>query len=417
MHAIEWIDGEIVILDQTLLPHEEVLRTLSSVGDIAEAIVSMRVRGAPALGIVGAMGVAQAALRPPTSSAKKVLERAADAARELAATRPTAVNLAWGIDRVLKHANAIGLTAGPQRLAAAMVAEALAIQAEDERACDAMARNALDFFAPQGVVLTHCNTGMLCTGGVGTALGAIRYAHDEGLGVAVVACETRPLLQGARLTAWELQKLHIPHALIVDSAAAGLMARGEISLVVVGADRIAANGDVANKVGTYGHALAAKANGIPFIVVAPTSSIDLSVDSGNKIDIEERDADEVTSVRGVALAPIGTNALNPAFDITPADLITAIVTERGVARAPFTRSLAEMLGAPARSKAARPAPKAKTEPAPKTKPKPAPRAKAKPQPVSKTKPKVRVVSSKVKPLPAKTKKAPSRAKAPKKRAK
>ncbi len=363
MRAIEWKDGDIVVIDQTLLPQRVEHRALATTDDVAEAIVSLRVRGAPALGIVGAMGVAQAALRAHSSSPQTVIARAEDAGRVLAATRPTAVNLSWGIDRVLSCARSVGLTAGPQRLASVMVDEALRIQREDRDACDKMARNALEFFRPQGVVLTHCNTGMLCTGGNGTALGAIRHAHDAGLGVAVIVSETRPLLQGARLTAWELASLEIPHALIVDSAAAGLMARGELSLVVVGADRIAANGDVANKVGTYGHALAAAANHVPFIVVAPTSTIDLSIAAGEKIEVEERRADEVTSVLGMSIAPAGTNAINPAFDVTPAHLITAIVTERGVARPPFEDSLAELFGASSKKRA--PKKPAAKKPAPK----------------------------------------------------
>ncbi|HJT37382.1 MAG TPA: S-methyl-5-thioribose-1-phosphate isomerase, partial [Actinomycetota bacterium] len=205
-------------------------------------------------------------------------------------------------------------------------------------------------------VLTHCNTGFLCTGGNGTALGAIRLAHEEGRGIVVVATETRPLLQGARLTAWELAQLHIPHALVVDGAAPGLIARGEISLVIVGADRIAANGDVANKVGTYPLALAASAAGVPFVVVAPTSTVDPSVPSGDVIPVEERSAMEVTSILGShAVAPAGTQAINPAFDVTPSSLITAIVTERGVARAPFAPSLRAMLGPSSVRAAARPA--------------------------------------------------------------
>jgi methylthioribose-1-phosphate isomerase len=356
MRSIEWKDGDIVVIDQTVLPGRLEYRTLRMTDEVAEAIRSLRVRGAPALGIAGAMGVAQAATRPPTSSAKTVLERAEQAGTQLAATRPTAVNLAWGIQRVIAKGRAIPLTAGALRIAQAMVDEALAIQAEDEAACGAMAKLALEFFERKGVVLTHCNTGFLCTGGTGTALGAIRLAHDEGLGIVVVATETRPLLQGARLTAWELGALGIPHALIVDAAGPGLIARGEVSLVLVGADRIAANGDVANKVGTYPLALAASAAGVPFVVVAPTSTVDISVPDGRSIPVEERAASEVTSILGThPVAPAGTQAINPAFDVTPAALITAIVTERGVARAPFGSSLRDVLGNGSGRAAARPA--------------------------------------------------------------
>ena len=362
MRSIEWRDADIVVIDQTVLPGRLEYRTLRATDDVAEAIRALRVRGAPALGIAGAMGVAQAAVRPPTSSAKTVLERAEQAGRLLAETRPTAVNLGWGIERVLAKGRAIPQTAGALRIAQAMVDEALAIQAEDERACTAMAKLALEFFEPKGVVLTHCNTGFLCTGGDGTALGAIRLAHEEGREIVVVATETRPLLQGARLTSWELAQLGIPHALVVDGAAPGLIARGEISLVIVGADRIAANGDVANKVGTYPLALAASAAGVPFVVVAPTSTVDLSVPSGDAIPVEERSATEVTSILGShAIAPAGTQAINPAFDVTPSSLIGAIVTERGVARAPFAPALRGMLGASSiRAAAARNARNART---------------------------------------------------------
>jgi methylthioribose-1-phosphate isomerase len=345
MRSIEWRDGDIVIIDQTLLPGRLEYRTLSDTNAVAEAIVALRIRGAPALGIIGGLGVAQAARRPIAASPIARLERAEQAATALASTRPTAVNLAWGIDRVLAKGRAIPATAGALRIAQAMVDEALAIQSEDAEACAAMAKHAQEFFEPKAVVLTHCNTGFLCTGGVGTALGAIRYAHDAGLGIVVVATETRPLLQGARLTAWELSRLGIPHALVVDGAAPGLIARGEVSLVVVGADRIAANGDVANKVGTYPLALAASAAGVPFVVVAPTSTVDLSVSGGKAIPVEERAPNEVTSIFGSQpIAPAGTQAINPAFDITPASLITAIVTEKGIARAPFGASLRQMAG-------------------------------------------------------------------------
>jgi methylthioribose-1-phosphate isomerase len=306
-------------------------------------------------------------MRSPSSNTKAVLRRAEKAGATLAATRPTAVNLRWGIERVL----AKGRSGGPG-IVQRMIEEALAIQAEDEEACSAMAKHALEFFRPKGVVLTHCNTGFLCTGGYGTALGAIRHAHEEGLGVAVVATETRPLLQGARLTVWELAQLGIPHALVVDGAAPGLIARGEVSLVVVGADRIAANGDVANKVGTYPLALAAREAGIPFVVVAPTSTVDVSVRSGDAIPVEERGAREITTFGAAVTAPPGTPALNPAFDVTPAVLVTAIVTEKGIARAPFGASLKRMTTErsprkaasnaqpAARSRAPKPKPKAKT---------------------------------------------------------
>jgi methylthioribose-1-phosphate isomerase len=291
----------------------------------------LKIRGAPALGIAGAMGVAQAAARSQATTSNGVLRDAEQAGRELVATRPTAVNLAWAIDRVLTLARDRAQDTDKDKLVVLLEEEAQRIAQEDANACLAMARHALRYIPPKAVVLTHCNTGFLCTGGYGTALGAIRLAHEEKREIAVLATETRPLLQGSRLTAWELQRLGIPHALITDGAAAGLIARGEVKVVMVGADRIAANGDVANKVGTLALALAAKDAGIPLVVVAPTTTVDRSVASGDKIPIEERAASEVTAILGRPVAPSGTYAVNPAFDITPARLITAIVTEHGVA--------------------------------------------------------------------------------------
>ena len=363
MRSIEWRDGDIVIIDQTLLPARLEFRTLTDTEAVVEAIRALRVRGAPALGIIGGLGVAQAARRPKAANAKALLERAEQAAETLAATRPTAVNLAWGINRVLAKGRAIPMTAGSLRIAQSMVDEALGIQSEDEEACLAMSKHAQEFFKPRGVVLTHCNTGFLCTGGIGTALGAIRHAHEAGLDIVVIATETRPLLQGARLTAWELSQLGIPHALVVDGAAPGLIAREEVSLVIVGADRIAANGDVANKVGTYPLALAAATAGVPFVVVAPTSTVDLSVAHGSAIPVEERAPGEVTAILGSQpIAPSGTQVINPAFDITPASLITAIVTEHGIARAPFGPTLRQMAGGGKTSRSHAPKPRAKAKP-------------------------------------------------------
>jgi methylthioribose-1-phosphate isomerase len=347
VQAIAWADGVIRIVDQTLLPAEERILEIETPEALADAIRTLKIRGAPALGIAGAMGVALAARRSEAASAEGVLEDARAAARELVATRPTAANLAWGIERVLRAAEA---ARGADRTAivAVMEREALRIAEEDAEACLAMARHAQRFIPRRAVVLTHCNTGLLCTAGYGTALGAIRLAHERGKHITVIATETRPLLQGARLTAWELRRLGIPHALVADAAAAGLIARGEVTVVLVGADRIASSGDVANKVGTYALALAARQARVPFVVVAPTSTVDLSVPSGGAIPIEERAASEVTSVLGVPVAPPGTRALNPAFDVTPARLVSAIVTERGVARPPYRRSLRRLVAAPVR---------------------------------------------------------------------
>lgn len=383
MRAIDWDAGTIRILDQTQLPQQEVILEVNSTAALADAIRALRIRGAPALGIAGAMGVAQAAFRSDAAGVPGVVRDAENAGRDLAATRPTAANLAWGIERVLKIARS-GTASERDKLVTLMEEEALRVMREDADACLRMARHAQRFVPAKAVVLTHCNTGLLCTGGYGTALGAIRLAHEEGKQIAVLATETRPLLQGARLTAWELRKLGIPHALVADGAAAGLIARGEVKVVVVGADRIAANGDVANKVGTFGLALAAKDAGIPFIVVAPNSTVDLAVESGEKIPIEERAASEVTSVMGAPVAPAGTFAVNPAFDITPARLISAIVTETGVATAPYGPSLRQLAGPPVtkspktpKAKAARP----KTKPAAKrAAPRPASSKRAAPKP-------------------------------------
>ena len=342
MRAIEWDAGTIRIIDQTLLPAEEKILTLTTTAELADAIRALKIRGAPALGIAGAMGVAQAASRSQAATAQGVLRDAEQAGRALAATRPT-VNWGWAIDRVLKLARERAKDADKDKLAVLLEEEALRIQQEDANACLEMARHAQRFIPAKAVVLTHCNTGFLCTGGYGTALGAIRLAHEQKKEIAVLATDTRRLLLGARLTAWELARLGIPHALIADGAAAGLISRGEVKVVVVGADRVAANGDVANKVGTFALALAAKDAAIPFIVVAPTTTVDLSVASGAKIPIEERAASEVTSILGRAVAPAGTYAVNPAFDVTPARLITAIVTETGVATPPFGAALQKLV--------------------------------------------------------------------------
>jgi methylthioribose-1-phosphate isomerase len=341
MRAFEWDGDTIRILDQTLLPKREVWRTLRTVAQLAEAIEKLRIRGAPALGIAGAAGVAQAALRAPkTRDARGVIDDAEFAGETLAQTRPTAVNLRWAIERTL-NAGRAALSTGADRdgVVKALVEEAHAIASEDAAACDAIARAGQEFLARGARVMTHCNTGLLCTGGTGTALGVIRLAHDSGKKITVLATETRPLLQGARLTAWELGTLGIPHALIPDSAGPALLARGEADVVVVGADRVAANGDVANKIGTYALALAAREAGVPFVVAAPVSTIDLSVSSGEDIVVEERNPDEVLEVFGVRVAPQGATARNPAFDVTPARLVTAIVTENGVARPPYRRAL------------------------------------------------------------------------------
>ncbi|MFI5178858.1 MAG: S-methyl-5-thioribose-1-phosphate isomerase [Vicinamibacterales bacterium] len=321
VQPIEWRDGVLRILDQTLLPGETRYVETADYRDVADAIRRLAVRGAPLIGVAAAYALALAARRG---------DDVRTAARELASTRPTAVNLRWALDRVLAGG-------GDSTRAEA---EALRIHEEQIASDAASGELGAALIERSATVLTHCNAGSLATGGIGTALGVVKTAHWQGKRISVLVDETRPLLQGARLTAWELAREGIPHELIVDSAAAGLIARGRLQAVIVGADRIAANGDAANKVGTYGLALAAHAHGVPFYVVAPVSTIDLETARGGDIVIEERDAAEVTSFASARTAPDATPARNPAFDVTPSHLITAIVTERGVLRAPYAPAIA-----------------------------------------------------------------------------
>jgi methylthioribose-1-phosphate isomerase len=325
--ALRWDGARLAILDQTLLPHRETWITLETATDTADAIRRLAVRGAPLIGIAAGYGLAM-----------EVAARSVDGAQEgmqaLRAARPTAVNLAWAVDRVWAAARAGG--------ASAARAEAERIEAEEEAASAAIATRGADLLAGARRILTHCNTGALATGGTGSALAVIRELAARGE-VDVLASETRPLLQGARLTVWELARAGIPVTLAVDGAAAGLMRRGEIDAVVVGCDRVAANGDVANKVGTYAHALAARAAGIPFVVAGPTSSVDASLASGDDIEIEERDPDEVRRPGGELVTLPDVAVRNPAFDITPAELVSAFVCERGVARPPTAAAIAALL--------------------------------------------------------------------------
>ncbi len=342
---LEWLDGSVRLLDQTRLPHEEVYLTLSDHLQVATAISEMRVRGAPLIGIAAAYGLALASQAAAATDRQGFLAELRAAADDLAATRPTAVNLAWALSRLLAAAAAAPNVAAARQ---ALVAEALRIHAEDAAAQERLSQHGAAIFAAGSTVLTICNTGALATGGRGTALGVVRTGWQEGRVTRIYVCETRPLLQGARLTAWELQRLNIPYTLIVDSAAGPLMRRGVVSCVIVGADRIAANGDVANKIGTYTLAVLAREHDVPFYVAAPTSTVDLATASGDDIPIEERSPEEVTSFAGIAVAPEGTAVLNPAFDITPHQYIAAIITERGVARAPYTESLSALCGVAAR---------------------------------------------------------------------
>jgi methylthioribose-1-phosphate isomerase len=335
IQAIRWDGRRLSLLDQTLLPGSEVWLTPGSAAEVAEAIARLAVRGAPNIGIAAAYGVAMELSSRPSLGA---LEEACDV---LIASRPTAVNLAWAVERVRSAC----LGAGPSTLASAARGEAQKIHAAEDAASLAMGSLGADWLAERGVrtVLTHCNTGALATGGRGSALGLAITLAERVEGVRVIACETRPLLQGARLTAWELERLGLPFSLIVDGAAAGLLARGAADAVIVGCDRVAANGDTANKVGTYSHALAARAAGVPFVVAGPTSTIDLATPDGDAIVIEERSADEVLTLAGLGIAPPGTSVINPAFDVTPASLITALVTERGIASPVGAESVGALL--------------------------------------------------------------------------
>jgi methylthioribose-1-phosphate isomerase len=333
-----WEEGTLQIIDQRRLPAEYVTLACTSADEVATAIRDMTVRGAPAIGCVGAYGLALTAVN--YAALGLGLQRAAierDAAL-VRATRPTAVNLAWALDRQLGLAHAY-TGDDPARLAALLLAEAHAIKADDIAACRAMGDHGAALVPTGGRVLTHCNTGGLATAGYGTALGVIRSAHAQGRLRHVWVDETRPRLQGARLTAWELQQDGIPCTLIADNMAAVFMRRGEVDAVFVGADRIAANGDTANKIGTYSLAVLARAHGIPFYVTAPASTIDLQVASGESIPIEERAAEEMTMVGVERIAPEGIAVANPAFDVTPHDLITAIITEHGVLTPPFAEGL------------------------------------------------------------------------------
>jgi methylthioribose-1-phosphate isomerase len=308
-------------LDQTRLPEAEVELELSDGAAVAEAIRRLAIRGAPLIGVAAAYGLAMEVISEPTAT------HARSAAALLRSARPTAVNLSYAVDRVLEAA----LAAPPEELAAAALSEAQRVHADELAASAAMASHGADHLGPDvRRVLTHCNTGALAAPGYGTALGVIAELYRRGSLAGVLATESRPLLQGARLTVWELSRLGIPHELCVDSAAAGLLAGGGADAVVLGCDRVAANGDVANKVGTYMLALAARAAGIPFVVAGPCSTIDPGCPDGGSILIEERDADEVRTVRGARVTVDGTAVRNPAFDVTPASLVSALVTDRGV---------------------------------------------------------------------------------------
>jgi methylthioribose-1-phosphate isomerase len=344
IHTLEWTEQGVRFIDQTKLPTEEVYVTCGDYEQVADAIRTMIVRGAPAIGVAAAMGIA---LGVRDSKAESVGELKGDLdhiCEVTGATRPTAVNLFWAIRRMREKFE--GLRGHPiVQIKHEMVEEAKRMHAEDIAANQAMGRHGATLMPSEGGVLTHCNAGALATAGYGTALGVIRAAVEAGKKIHVYADETRPFLQGARLTAWELVKDGIPTTVISDNMAGAVMRQGKIGAIVVGADRIAANGDVANKIGTYTVAVLAKENGIPFYVAAPLSTVDMACPDGSKIPIEQRNAREVTHIGGKQMTPDGVSIENPAFDVTPAKYVTAIVTERGIARAPYGESLRELADA------------------------------------------------------------------------
>jgi methylthioribose-1-phosphate isomerase len=339
--TVGYEDETVVVLDQRLLPGETSFLRCRDHHQVAAAIRDMAIRGAPAIGVAAALGVALGVRNLGGDAPAAAFDAICD---ELAATRPTAVNLFWAIAR-MRERYAREMAAGGASLASGLLEEALAIQAEDLAACRRMGDLGADLIPEQARLLTHCNAGALATAGYGTALGVVRSAARQGKVRLVYADETRPYLQGARLTAWELMQDGIPTTLIADNMAGHLMARGEVDAVVVGADRIAANGDVANKIGTYTVAVLARENGVPFYVAAPTSTFDLATPTGEGIPIEERPPQEITHHGGRRLAPEGVGVRNPAFDVTPHRFVTAIICERGIARPPYTESLARLAAA------------------------------------------------------------------------
>lgn len=343
MKTLEFREGALWLLDQTKLPANPVLLKCETYEQVGDAIKRLSVRGAPAIGLAAAYGLVLAArsLESTGRSGPGFHAGLDEAMEQLRATRPTAVNLFWALDRMRRLIER-NETAVPSALCDLMLVEADRMLQEDEAANRRMGRFGADLIPDGANILTHCNTGALATAAFGTALGVITTAHEQDKSIHVWVDETRPLLQGARLTAWELMEAGIPCTLITDNMAGHFMARGKVDLAMVGADRIAANGDTANKIGTYSVAVLANAHDIPFYVVAPTSTVDLSIPSGDHIPIEERKPEEVSAFGGTSVAPPGIRVANPAFDVTPARLITAIVTDRGVVRSPFDEGLAQV---------------------------------------------------------------------------
>ena len=343
IQTLEWTDKGVRFIDQTKLPTEEIYVVCKTHEQVADAIRTMIVRGAPAIGVAAAMGIALGAKESKAETVgdlKRDLDQICD---NMGKTRPTAVNLFWAIRRMQEKFERLRIRAIAQ-IKQELVEEAKRMHAEDIAANQAMGRHGATLMPSEGGVLTHCNAGALATAGYGTALGVIRAAVEQGKKIHVYADETRPFLQGSRLTAWELMKDGIPTTVISDNMAGAMMRQGKIGAIVVGADRIAANGDVANKIGTYSVAVLAKENGIPFYVAAPISTVDLACATGEKIPIEQRNTREITHIAGKQMTPDGVSIENPAFDVTPAKYISAIITERGIAREPYAQSLSRLAG-------------------------------------------------------------------------
>ena len=340
MKAIEWLGNRVRILDQTRLPQKEVYLELSHYQDIASAIAELKIRGAPAIGVAGGYGVALGALKIKAGSRNEFLEKLRGVSQTLAATRPTARNLFRAIDRMKQVA-----TSGKniEQTKRALIDESVRIHSEEVGATRKLSQLGAELIQDGFTILTHCNAGSLATTGYGTALGVIKWAHEQGKKTRVLATETRPLLQGARITTWELKEADIPVTLITDSMTGYFMSRGEVDCVITGADRIASNGDTANKIGTYSLAVLAKENGIPFYVAAPISTIDRSLTTGDEIPIEQRNPEEITHIQEVSIAPEGINVANPAFDVTPHKYISAIITEGGIIREPYGERMKRIL--------------------------------------------------------------------------
>ncbi|MBI3929545.1 MAG: S-methyl-5-thioribose-1-phosphate isomerase [Armatimonadetes bacterium] len=343
MRPIEWHGDHVRMIDQRALPLREEWNEYRTSAEVAAAIREMHIRGAPAIGIAAAYGMALVAHHSRVEDPQELVRELEEAARLLAATRPTAVNLFWALQRMesLARESAPG---GARAIRTALIGQALEIHEEDVEMCRRMGRHGAELISEASRVLTHCNAGALATGDYGTALGVIRAAHERGRLRHVWVDETRPFLQGARLTAWELMRDGIPCKLICDNMAGHLMQRGQVDAVITGADRVTAGGDVANKIGTYALAVLCRHHGIPFYVAAPYSTIDMSLSDGSQIPIEERSPQEVIQFQGQRVAPEGMEAANPAFDVTPAELVTALVTERGVLHPPLRESIARVMG-------------------------------------------------------------------------